>query len=74
MHLLLYHTDPSELGNRLAILATSMENAEILSNRSRKSSKKLLGKTSPVNPLLLRQRHQQFPVPCLHPPLLQRTT
>jgi len=73
-HLLLYHANQSELGNRLTVLAISMENAEILSNRLRKSSEKPLGKTSPVNPPLLRRRHQQFPVPCLHPPLLQRMT
>jgi len=73
MHLQPYHTDQSESDNRLVTQAISMENTEILSNRLRKLSQKPLGKTLPVNPPLPCQRHHQFLVPCLHPPLLQRT-
>jgi len=71
-HLLPYHANRSESGNRLIAQAISMENTEILSNRLRKSSKKPLEKTLPVNPPLPHQRHPLFPVPCLHPPLLLR--
>jgi len=44
-HLLLYHADWSESGNRLATPAIFMENTMILFNRLRRSSKKPLGKT-----------------------------